>query len=106
VGISFCSIAVAASVVAGLGVGAECTGVIVADHHDQSRPDNRQQHPQFGRQFFTWCIIANTDCAEPALDIAQVTRIEDSGYAGAGWGFTSVAREQISLVRVAGRLVG
>jgi len=65
-----------AVVLPGLRIGAEGTGVVVADHHDQARTQNRQQRLPAVTEAFARPCIAVPDRAEGTPDITGVRRIE------------------------------
>jgi hypothetical protein len=69
-----------AIVLAGLGVGAERAGIVVADHHDQAGPDDRESAsssvPRMSRRG-AWS--SSPDGAERTADIADMGPVEDRG---------------------------
>ena len=75
-----------AVVLARLRVGRDPAGVVVADHHDQPRADDRQQRQRPRAQAAVRLLVL-TDRAERALDVADVGGVEHGALArrsGAG----------------------
>jgi hypothetical protein len=66
-----------AIVLAGLRVGAEGAGVIVADHYDEPRPENREQRLQLGNPAGPWGNVTLPDRAERAVDVTDMGSVED-----------------------------
>ncbi len=66
-------------VLAGLGVGAEGSCVVVADHHDQAGADDGEERLQLGRHPWPCCDVAAGDGPERTADVADVLGIEDGG---------------------------
>ncbi|MEY9321679.1 hypothetical protein ABIF29_008478 [Bradyrhizobium elkanii] len=75
-----------AVILSGLGIGAERTGVVVADHHDQAGADDRQQRLQPGRQGRARRGVVARDAAERAVDVAGMRAIENGGLCGLAFG--------------------
>ncbi len=68
-----------AVVLAGLGVGAERTGVVVADHDDEAGSDDGEKGLQLGRRLSADRSVAVGDGAQRATDLPDVLWIEDGG---------------------------
>jgi hypothetical protein len=66
-----------AIILAGLRVGAEGAGVIVADHDDEPRPEDREQRLQLGNPAGPWGDVALPDRAERAVDVTDMGVVED-----------------------------
>ena len=75
---------VRAEVLAGLAVGREGAGVVVADHDDEPRPHDREQGLELERQPRAGCRVAVGDRAQGAVDVADVGIVED-GDVPARW---------------------
>jgi len=71
-------------VLAGLGVGAEGTGVVVADHDDQPGADDRKQGLGLGRKAWACSDVPAGDGAEGAADVADVLGVEDGDLVESG----------------------
>ena len=74
-----------AVVLAGLRVGGDPAGVVVADHHDQPRADDCQQR-QAARAPAPVRFLVLADRPECALDVADVRRVEHEPLAAPGAG--------------------
>ena len=70
-----------AVVLAGLGIGAERAGVIVADHDDQAGAEDREQGLQLAPPAAARACVMAKDRSERALDVADMGLIEDGGIA-------------------------
>ncbi len=66
-----------AEVLACLGVGGDAASVVVADHHDQPWPHDRQQRQQAGPPAIAVRVVAHPDRPKGAVDVAAIGRIED-----------------------------
>ena len=65
-----------AVVLAGLGVGAEGAGVVIADHDDEAWAEDREQRFQARRPALARAGVVPADGAERAPDISQVSAVE------------------------------
>ena len=63
-------------VLSGLRVRAECAGVVIADHHDQTRAEDREKREQFRANADPRADVVLRDRTECAVDIADVHLIE------------------------------
>ena len=64
-------------VLAGLGVGGDAAGVVVADHHDDARAHDGGQGQEALLPGVALADVADGDAAEGALDVAEVGLVED-----------------------------
>jgi hypothetical protein len=62
-----------------LRIGAERAGVVVADHHDESRSQNCEQRAYARPPAVARTVIIAADCSERAIDIADMRFVEDGG---------------------------
>src|SRR5438270_12908445 len=69
------------TVLPGLGIGAECTGIIVADHDDETRPENGKQRAKARPPAATGINIAVPNCPERAADVPDLRVFEDGAVA-------------------------
>jgi len=65
-----------AVVLPGLGVGGERAGVVVADHHDQPRADDRDQRLQLRREPPPRAGVLRGDGAQRAADVPDMGLVE------------------------------
>ena len=79
---------------AGLRVGAEGAGVVVADHDDKTRPEDRQQRLQLGPPANPRSDVAVQDPSECTVNVADMGIVEHGGlglgcekFADGGHGF-------------------
>jgi hypothetical protein len=61
-----------AVVLAGLRIGAEGTGVVVPDHHDEARPQNGEQGREPGAPAYPRPMVTVADRSEGAVDVANI----------------------------------
>ena len=90
-----------AVVLPGLRVGRHPAGVVVADHHDQPGPDDRQQGRQPGLHRAGTIGVADADPAQRALDVAQMRAVE---HRRAPWRWIRGAAVGLRLGGASGRL--
>ncbi len=67
-----------AVVLAGLGIGPESAGVIVADHDDETRTENGQKCLEPVLPACAGAVVSLLDGAEGALDMAEMGGVENS----------------------------
>ena len=70
-----------AVVLAGLRVGGDAAGVVVADHHDQARADDRGEREHAPAQAAAMGLLVLADRAEGAADVADVGGVEHGALA-------------------------
>ena len=68
---------------AGLPVGGERAGVVVADHHDQAGADDREQRLELRRQGRPGGVVVEPDRAEGTADVTDVRLVKHRGTGGA-----------------------
>ena len=68
---------VEAVVLPGLGVGAERAGIVVAHHHDEPGPDDREQRLDLARELGARRDVAVGNGAQGTADVADVLGVED-----------------------------
>jgi len=68
-------------VLPGLCIGAECTCIIVADHDNETRPENGEQRAKACPPAPTGINVALPNCAECAADVSDIGLIEDRAVA-------------------------
>ena len=66
-----------AVVLSRLRVGAEGAGIVIADHHDEAGPENREQRAHAGPPAVARRGVVMGDGAERALDVAEVRVVEN-----------------------------
>src|ERR1700734_492626 len=66
-------------VLPGLHIGCDTARVVVADHHDQAGPDNRQQSGESRCERARTIVVAQSDPAQRALDVANVGAVQYRG---------------------------
>ena len=71
-----------AVVLAGLGIGSERAGVIVADHDDEARTEDCEQRRQLAPPAAPRAGVVMEDCSERAVDVANMGLVEDGGLHG------------------------
>ena len=73
-----------AVVLAGLGVGAEGAGIVVADHDDEPGTEDRQERLEARPPADPGCVIALGDGAERAANVAAMGLVQDGRGGKAG----------------------
>src|SRR5262249_35401900 len=68
-----------AVILAGLGIGAEGTGIVVADHDDEAGAEDGEERPEARRPALARRDVAMSDGAEGAADLAEMSLVKRRG---------------------------